>query len=78
VEIQFHSSLTSALGGGEWLDSHLAHFTPGKRTLAPTGYEAGWVSRAGLNAVEKRKIFVPVMNQPSPRCFGPWRSRYTD
>jgi hypothetical protein len=32
-------------------------FTTGERSPVPIGYEAGWASRAGLNAVENRNLF---------------------
>jgi hypothetical protein len=48
-------SLTSALGGGKWSASHLAHFTPRER--APGAHWiGGWVGpRAILDVVVKRK-----------------------
>jgi hypothetical protein len=55
--------LTSALDGGEWSDSRSCRFTPEER--APdTHWIGGWVSpRAGLNAVEKRKVFnIVILN----------------
>jgi hypothetical protein len=43
--------LTLALDGGEWSALHPCHFTPF------THWIGGWVGpRAGLDAVEKRKI----------------------
>jgi hypothetical protein len=48
--------LTSALDGGEWSASRPWHFTTGERTL-DTDWIGGWVDpRAGMDAVEKRKI----------------------
>jgi hypothetical protein len=36
--------LTSALGGGEWSDSHPCRFTPEEKPPVPSGLEAGWSS----------------------------------
>jgi hypothetical protein len=53
VEVQLHSFLTSALGGGVWLTSRPGRFTPQKRTLVSTG---DWMGpRPGLDVSEKRK-----------------------
>jgi len=53
VQIQLHSFLTSALGGGEGSGSH-----PG---ICGIG---GWVgSRANLDILEKRKLIYPDMDQ---------------
>jgi hypothetical protein len=51
--------LTLALDGCEWATSHPSHFT--LRERAPiTHWIGGWVGpRAGLNTMEKRKIFCP-------------------
>jgi len=52
-------SLTSALDGGEWSASRLAHFTSRERT-PDTHWIGGWGGpRAGLDAVVKRKIPRP-------------------
>jgi hypothetical protein len=55
-------SLISALDGGEWWASHTVRFTPRER--APdTRWIGGWVgSRAGLDAVVKKKN-----SQPPPK-----------
>jgi hypothetical protein len=48
--------LTFALDGGEWSASLPCCFTPGERAPS-THWIGGWVGpRAGLDAVEKRKI----------------------
>jgi hypothetical protein len=46
----------STLDGGDWSASNLGRFTPGGRAPG-TNLIGGWVtSRAGLDAVEYRKI----------------------
>jgi hypothetical protein len=51
--------LTSALDGSEWLASSTGRFTPRERASG-THWIEGWVGpRAGLDAVEKRKISRP-------------------
>jgi hypothetical protein len=72
-------SLTSVLDGGEWSVSQPGRFTP--REKAPgTHWIGGWVgSRAGLDAVVKRKI--PSSRQESnPRTpiVQPVAQRYTN
>jgi hypothetical protein len=48
--------LSSALKGGVWSGLRLYRFTPGDRTPA-THWIGGWVDpRAGMDAMEKRKI----------------------
>jgi hypothetical protein len=55
VEVQLHT-LTLALHGDEWSDSRPGRFTPSKRAPG-THWIGGWVgSRAGLDAVVKRRI----------------------
>jgi hypothetical protein len=39
-----------------WVVSFTAALLPGKSPPVPTGQEAGWVPRAGLDGLEKRKI----------------------
>jgi len=60
VEIKLHAFLTSGLDEGEWSASCPTHFIPGERD--PGTHRVGrWVGpRAGLNAVEKRKVPVLV------------------
>jgi hypothetical protein len=43
VDVYIHIFLTSALIGGEWSDSRLGRFTPGKESLVPIVYEDGWI-----------------------------------
>jgi hypothetical protein len=51
--------LTSAVDEGEWSDSRPGRFTPEERTPG-SHWIGGWVGpKAGLGAVEKRKIFHP-------------------
>jgi hypothetical protein len=72
-------SLTSALEGGEWSASRPARFT--LRNPPPRiNYTGGRVgSRAGLDAVVKRKIPSP-RQESNPRTpnVQPVASRYTD
>jgi hypothetical protein len=58
VDVYIHIFLTSALAEGEWSVSLSDRFTPGER--APrTHWIGGWVDpRAGLDDVEKRKLFI--------------------
>jgi hypothetical protein len=53
-----HIFLTSALAGGEWSASRLGRINPGERT--PSTHWIGSLvdPRAGLDDVEKRKIFT--------------------
>jgi hypothetical protein len=54
VDILIHVVLTSALVGGELLDSRSGRFTPGERARG-THWIGGWVGpRPGLDDVEKR------------------------
>jgi len=47
-----------AIDGGEWLASRPGHFTPGTHCIG------GWVaSRAGLEAVAKRRNSCPCWNR---------------
>jgi hypothetical protein len=56
VEVYLHKFLTSAASRPGDL------FTRKERTV-PTGQEAGWASRAGVEAVTKRKISTPARSQ---------------
>jgi hypothetical protein len=52
--------LTPALVGGEWSGSSLSRFTP-------VDWIGGWAGpRAGLDAVEYRKILSPQVFEPRP------------
>jgi hypothetical protein len=54
VEVWFHTSLTSALDGGEWSASRYGRFTPRERDPC-THRVGGWMgSRAGLDAVMRK------------------------
>jgi hypothetical protein len=60
VEVWCHAFLTSALGGCEWSALRPGCFTPGERAPGNSCI-GGWVGpRAGLDAVEKRKIPSPL------------------
>jgi hypothetical protein len=53
-------SLTSTLNWGEWSASRPSHFTPRERATG-TQWIAGWLGpRAGLEAVAKRKKYLPL------------------
>jgi hypothetical protein len=63
VEVELHPFLTLALDGGAWSASGPGYFTPTER-VSDTHWIGGWVyPRASLDAVEKRKISYPAMNQ---------------
>jgi hypothetical protein len=50
----------SALDRGEWSASRPGRFTPGER-VPDTYWIGGWMfPRAGLDAVEKRKMFLAL------------------
>jgi hypothetical protein len=58
MEVYLHAFLTSALDGGELSASSYGSFTPGER-VPNTHCIGSWVgSRAGLDAVVKRKILA--------------------
>jgi hypothetical protein len=62
VEVELHA-LTSVLDGGEWSDSLSGRFTTGERAPS-TNLIGGSVStRAGMDAVGKRKVPVPAWNR---------------
>jgi hypothetical protein len=58
VDVYIHIFLTSALVGREWSTSRPGCFTPGERAPG-THWIGGWVDlRAGLDDLEKRKLFA--------------------
>jgi len=66
MELQLHTFLTSALDGGEWSVSRSGRFTPRERAPG-THWIRDWVgSRAGLEAVVKRKITHPIPGLGTP------------
>jgi hypothetical protein len=73
VEVQLHAFLTSALDGGEWSASRTGRFIPRER--APSAHWIrGWLDpRAGLDAVERRKIPSPCRDS-NPRSSSSYRS----
>jgi hypothetical protein len=72
VDILIYVFLPSALDGGEWSASRPGRFTAGERAPG-THWIGGWVGpRAGLNDVEKRKIFDPTGTRtPTPLSSSP-------
>jgi hypothetical protein len=60
--------LTSAIDGGEWWTSRPSHFTPGVRDPG-IRCVGGWMDlKAGLDAIEKRRICCPCRNRtPAPK-----------
>jgi hypothetical protein len=42
MDIEIHIFLSSALAGGQWSDSRLFRFTPGKEPPVPIGWEDRW------------------------------------
>jgi hypothetical protein len=73
--------LTSVLDGGEWSTSIPGRFTPGERALG-THWIEGWMGpRAGVEAMEKRKISCPCQeSKPGRSVRSSWlhRLRYPD
>jgi hypothetical protein len=58
VDVYIHVFLTSALYGDELSASRLCRFTPGE-TAHGNQWIRGWVDpKAGLDAVQKRKILA--------------------
>jgi hypothetical protein len=77
VDVEIHIFLTSALAGGEWLDSRPGLFTPGER-IPGTLLVGGWVDpRAGLDDMEKRTFLTLPGLQLRPSVVQPVASRYT-
>jgi hypothetical protein len=72
--------LTSALDGGEWSASRPCRFNSGEEALV-NHWIGGWVGpRAGLDAVEKRKILHCRKSNPGPPAcsLSLYRRRYPD
>jgi hypothetical protein len=68
VDVYIHILVTRALAGGEWSASRPCRFTPGIHRIG------GWEGpRAGLDDVEKRKLFTLLGLE-----LRPLGSRYTD
>jgi hypothetical protein len=72
-------SLTSALDGGEWLDSRLGRFIPKERTPG-AHWKRSWVGPiASLDTVVKRKTLSPRReSNPDHPTVQPVTNRYTD
>jgi hypothetical protein len=66
VEVIAPPFVTSALDRGEWLASRPGRFTPEERTSG-IHWIGGWVDvRAGLDALEKRKVLLLPGVEPRP------------
>jgi hypothetical protein len=59
VEVPLQAFLTSGLGGGEWSASRAACFTPREAALGTHYMKGSAGPRAGLFAIEKRKVSRP-------------------
>jgi len=60
VKVGLHSSLTSALGGGEWESSRHFCFIPGETALG-THWTGDWVGPSiGREVLQKRKEFLSM------------------
>jgi hypothetical protein len=55
VEVQLHSFFTSALYGGEWLNSRPGRFNPGKEPRYPLNRRTGG-PKSGSGRFQKKKI----------------------
>jgi hypothetical protein len=76
VYIEIHVFLTSALGEGEWSDSHPGHFTPGER-VPGIHWIGGWVGpRASLGGVEKTFLTLLRLNLQPLGCTASSQSLY--
>jgi len=63
VEVRLHAFLVSVVGGCEWSVSRPGRFIPGER-VPSTHWLGGWDgSRAGLDAVTKKKISPSAGNR---------------
>jgi len=66
VDVYATYSLTSTLDGGEWSASRPGRFVP-REIVSGTPWIRGWVgSRAGMDAVAKRKITYQESNLGRP------------
>jgi len=57
VEVQLHTFLASALGGGEWSASCPSHFTSGKESFG-THWLGGWVGPGPVWIQQKREKYL--------------------
>jgi hypothetical protein len=78
VDVQIQVFLTSALVGGEWLDSRIGRFTPGVKASL-TYWIGGSVDlRTGLIKWKEEKYCPYPDSNSEPSAFQPVASRYTD
>jgi hypothetical protein len=72
VDVLIHVFLTSALAGGEWSASRPYRFTSGERAPHTHWIGGSVVPRAGLDDVEKRKLFtLPELELRPPPSSSP-------
>jgi hypothetical protein len=73
---QLHAFLTSALAGSEWSASDSGRFTSGERAQGTQWVGRSVGSRAGLDALEQRKLFCPcreeILRSPKPSSYTDW------
>jgi hypothetical protein len=74
VDVWIHSSLTSALVGGEWSASHSGRFILGER-VPRTRWTGSWVGRSvGVDDLEKTK-FLTLPGHELQFLYRPARSQ---